>query len=48
MLVSLAIRDVVLIDREGKVRLYRIGSGPQNAKDVQAMIETLLAEGAAE
>ncbi len=41
------IPHVVLIDRQGKVRLYRIGSGEKNAQDVQAMIETLLAEGGA-
>jgi thiol-disulfide isomerase/thioredoxin len=38
------IPHVVLIDRAGKVRLFRIGSGEQNAKDVETMIEALLAE----
>jgi thiol-disulfide isomerase/thioredoxin len=42
------IPHVVLLDRESKVRLYRIGSGEQNAKDVEAMIEKLLAEGGGE
>jgi thiol-disulfide isomerase/thioredoxin len=39
------IPHVVLLDREGKVRLYRIGSGEQNAKDIEAEIKELLAEG---
>ncbi|MBW3598945.1 MAG: redoxin family protein [Planctomycetes bacterium] len=39
------IPHVVLLDREGKVRLYRIGSGEQNAKDIEAEIKKLLAEG---
>ncbi len=41
------IPHVVLIDRQGVVRLYRIGSGEKNANDIQAMIETLLAENVA-
>lgn len=41
------IPHVVLIGRDGNVRLYRIGSGETNAKDIEATIETLLAEGAA-
>ncbi|MGI8978318.1 MAG: redoxin family protein [Pirellulaceae bacterium] len=36
------IPHVVLIDQEGKVRLVRVGSGPQNAKDIGDMIEKLL------
>ncbi len=40
------IPHVVLIDREGKIRLFRVGSGEKNANDIHAMIETLLAEGA--
>jgi thiol-disulfide isomerase/thioredoxin len=38
------IPQVVLIDRQGKVRMVRVGAGENKAKDVQAMIETLLAE----
>ncbi len=40
------IPHVVVIDREGKVQLMRVGSGEQNAKDVEAMIEKLIGEGA--
>lgn len=40
------IPHVVLIDRQGKIRMMRVGSGEQNAKDLQAMIETLIAAGA--
>lgn len=36
------IPHVVLIDREGKIRLMRVGSGENNAKDVEAMIQKLL------
>ncbi len=36
------IPHVVLIDQEGKVRLIRVGSGPQNAKDIGDLIEKLL------
>lgn len=38
------IPHVVLIDRQGIVRLVRVGSGEQNAKEVEAMIQTLLSE----
>ena len=34
----------VVIDREGKVRLFRIGGGSQNAQAIEEMIETLIAE----
>jgi thiol-disulfide isomerase/thioredoxin len=34
----------VLIDKQGVVRLARVGSGPQNAADVEAMVQKLLAE----
>ena len=36
------IPHVVLIDREGKIRLIRVGSGEQNAKEVEEMIQKLL------
>ncbi len=36
------IPQVVLIDRKGKVRLIRVGSGEKNAHDVEAMLEKLL------
>ena len=36
------IPHVVLIDREGKIRLMRVGSGEQNAADVQEMLEKVL------
>ncbi|MCH5374911.1 MAG: TlpA family protein disulfide reductase [Planctomycetes bacterium] len=39
------IPHVVVIDREGIVRLMRVGSGEQNAKDIEEMIEKLIAEG---
>ena len=38
------IPHAVLVDRSGKVRLFRIGSGEQNAHDIEEMIETCLAE----
>jgi thiol-disulfide isomerase/thioredoxin len=38
------IPQVVLVDRHGKVRMIRVGSGSQNAHDLEAMIEKLLAE----
>lgn len=38
------IPQAVLLDRQGKVRLIRVGSGPKNAKDLERMIEALLAE----
>jgi thiol-disulfide isomerase/thioredoxin len=36
------IPHVVVIDREGKVRLIRVGSGEKNAQDIEAMIEELI------
>jgi thiol-disulfide isomerase/thioredoxin len=39
------IPHVVVIDREGKIRLIRIGSGEKNAQDIGSMIESLIAEG---
>jgi len=41
------IPHVVLIDQKGKIRLMRVGSGEQNAKDVEAMIKKLLGPDAA-
>jgi thiol-disulfide isomerase/thioredoxin len=41
------IPHVVVIDREGKVRLIRVGSGEKNAQDIEAMIQKLIAEGGA-
>jgi len=38
------IPQAVLIDRKGKIRLIRVGSGPANAKALHAMIQKLLAE----
>jgi thiol-disulfide isomerase/thioredoxin len=38
------IPHVVLIDRAGKVRLHRIGSGEQNARDLEHAIEECLKE----
>jgi len=38
------IPQVVLIDRQGKVRIIRVGSGEKNAHDVEAMIEKLIAQ----
>jgi len=37
------IPQMVLIDREGKVRMIRVGSGEANAHDLEALIEELLA-----
>jgi thiol-disulfide isomerase/thioredoxin len=39
------IPHVVLIDREGKIRLIRVGSGDKNAQDIHEMLEKLLAGG---
>jgi len=39
------IPHVVLIDRQGKIRLIRTGGDPRNATDVQQMLEQLLANG---
>ncbi|MEW6302684.1 MAG: redoxin family protein [Verrucomicrobiota bacterium] len=38
------IPQAVLIDRQGKVRMIRVGSGEQNAKDLEALLKSLLAE----
>jgi len=38
------IPHVVLIDREGKIQLFRIGSGEKNAKDISDMIEKLISD----
>ncbi len=38
------IPQAVLIDRQGKIRMIRVGSGEKNAHDLEAMIETLLKE----
>ena len=38
------IPQVVVIDRDGKVRLIRVGSGPKNAHDVEEMIKKLIGE----
>ncbi len=38
------IPEVVVIDRKGKVRLIRVGSGEANAHAVQEMIEKLIEE----
>jgi thiol-disulfide isomerase/thioredoxin len=40
------IPHVVVVDRQGKVQLMRVGSGEENAKAVEAKIEELIAEGA--
>jgi len=37
------IPQVVVIDRDGKVRLIRVGSGPDNARDIEKMLEQLIA-----
>lgn len=39
------IPQAVVIDREGKIQLIRVGSGEQNAKDIEAKIKELLAKG---
>lgn len=39
------IPHVVVIDREGKVRLIRVGSGDKNAKDIGEILEKLLTSG---
>jgi hypothetical protein len=36
------IPQVVVIDREGVVRLIKVGSGEANAKAIDEMLETLL------
>jgi thiol-disulfide isomerase/thioredoxin len=40
----LGIPQAVLIDREGKIRMIRVGSGKRNAHLLEQMIEQLLAE----
>jgi thiol-disulfide isomerase/thioredoxin len=42
------IPHAVLIDRNGEVRLFRIGSGDQNAHDIEEMIEICVSEKAVE
>jgi peroxiredoxin len=39
------IPHVVVIDRAGKIRLIRVGSGDKNAKDIGEMLEKLIASG---
>jgi hypothetical protein len=39
------IPHVVVIDREGKIRLIRIGGGSKNARDISEMLEKLMADG---
>ena len=38
------IPQAVLIDKEGKIQMIRVGSGDQNAKDLEKKIEELLAQ----
>ena len=38
------IPEVVLIDRKGNVRMVKVGSGEENAKELEKMIKELLAE----
>ena len=40
------IPHVVVIDRQGKVRLFRVGSGQKNAHDIEEMIKKLIGEAA--
>jgi len=40
------IPHVVVIDRAGKIRLIRVGSGEKNAKDIGDLLEQLVASGA--
>jgi hypothetical protein len=37
------IPQAVVIDQEGKIRLIRVGSGGENAKQIEGTIRTLLA-----
>jgi hypothetical protein len=39
-----AIPEAVVIDRTGKIRLIRVGSGEANAKAIEDMIEKLIEE----
>jgi thiol-disulfide isomerase/thioredoxin len=38
------IPHAVLLDKQGNVRLVKIGSGAKNAEEIEAMVQTLLAE----
>jgi thiol-disulfide isomerase/thioredoxin len=38
------IPHVALLDKQGNVRLVKIGSGNKNAEEIEAMVQTLLAE----
>lgn len=38
------IPQAVLVDKEGKIQMIRVGSGEQNAKDLEKKIEELLAQ----
>jgi thiol-disulfide isomerase/thioredoxin len=38
------IPHAVLLDKQGKVRLVKVGSGSKNAEDIEAMVRTLLDE----
>ena len=38
------IPHAVLIDRQGRVRMVKIGSGEKNSRDLENMIKQLLAE----
>jgi thiol-disulfide isomerase/thioredoxin len=40
------IPHMALIDRQGKIRMFRIGSGEKNARDIEAAIKECLAESA--
>ena len=42
------IPHIVVIDQEGKVRLVKVGAQEESAKDIEGMIEKLLAKGSAE
>jgi hypothetical protein len=39
------IPQAVLLDKQGVIRMIRVGSGPKNAHDLEEMIQKLLAEG---
>jgi hypothetical protein len=38
------IPHVALLDKQGMVRLVKIGSGSKNAEEIEAMVKTLLEE----
>lgn len=42
--IATAIPTAVVIDKQGKIRLIRVGSGEANAQELEAMIEKLIAE----